>query len=126
MHDSPSPAEILAVASGFVRDVLVSALPPDLSFNARVLANALDLVARQITQEERVAKESRAQLSFLLQQKGPEIVLVTELARRIEAGEIGLDDSVLIDYLWTTTLSKLAVDQPKYASYLAETATAAR
>ena len=126
MHDSPDPAEILAIASDFIRNALLPALPPDLSFNARVLANALDLVARQITEDESVARANRAQLTALLGQTGAEDDPAAGLARRIEAGDIALQDPALIDYLWTTTLAKLAVDQPTYASYRAETATATR
>lgn len=126
MYDHPDPDELLAVATRFVRNELVPALPPDLSFKARVLANALDLVARQVTEDERVAAENHTQLTAMLKLDGPEDVLATELARRIEAGEIAPCDSKLIDYLWTTTLAKLAVDQPKYASYRAETEIAGR
>ena len=124
MHDHPDPAEILSAATRFVREELVPALPPALSFNARVLANALDLVARQITENAQVAAESLASIKALLQQDGPEEELMTELSRRIEAGELALDNPALTDYLWKTTLAKLAVDQPKYASYRAEIETA--
>ena len=120
MHDHPDPAEILDVATRFVRNELVAALPPALAFNARVLANALDLVARQITQDEQVSVDNTARLSALLQKSGPERELLGELTRRIEAGKFSLQDPALLDYLWTTTLAKLAVDQPKYASYRAE------
>ena len=121
MHNNPNPPEILAVASDFIRNDLVPNLPPDLSFNARVLANALDLVARQIREDERVVADSYARLVALMGQDGPEDGLTAELARRIEAGDFALEDPALIEYLWTTTLAKLAVDQPKYASFRAET-----
>ncbi len=126
MHDSPEPSEILAVASDLVRNSLAPVLPPDLSFNARVLANALDLVARQIMEDERLASQSRAKLRTLLKREGSENTLLAELSRRIEAGEIDLQNTALMDYLWTSTLAKLAVDQPKYASYLAESAKQVR
>lgn len=126
MHDSPDPSEILAAASDFVKRSLVPVLPPELSFNARVTANALELVARQITEDERVTTANRTKLAALLKCEAPEDVLVAELARRIETGEMVLQDPALIDYLWTTTLAKLAVDQPRYASYRAETGPVAR
>jgi hypothetical protein len=42
------------------------------------------------------------------------------LAARIANGEAGLDTPGLADHLWQTTLDKLAVDQPNYASYRRE------
>jgi len=121
MQDSPGTTEILAAASRFVREALVPALPPDLSYNARVLANALDLVVRQINEDPHAVSDCHARLVTLLEQDGPETVLDAELARRIEAGEVSLQDPALIEHLWRATLAKLAVDQPRYASYLAET-----
>lgn len=101
MHDKPDPPEILAAATAFLRAELLPALPADLAFKTRVLANALDLVSRQVAQP--LPQDDLA-----------------DLARRIEAGEIPLADPALIDHLWTTTLAKLAVDQPNYAAYRAE------
>jgi len=104
MHDDPGPSEILAAATAFVRGELLSALPPDLAFKTRVLANALDLVARQIAGGAPQAQDEEA----------------IALAERIEQGAIALDDPALVAQLWATTLAKIAVDQPTYASYRAE------
>jgi hypothetical protein len=42
------------------------------------------------------------------------------LADRIAKGEIDLQTPGLADHLWQTTMDKLAVDQPSYASYKRE------
>jgi hypothetical protein len=42
------------------------------------------------------------------------------LADRIAKAEVDLQTPGLADHLWRTTLDKLAVDQPNYASYRRE------
>ena len=42
------------------------------------------------------------------------------LADRIASGELDLATSGLAEHLWATTMDKLAVDQPNYASYKRE------
>jgi len=124
MHDRPDPCEILTAAAAFLRRELIPALPPELSFKTRILANALDLVARQTAADGAAADGNHARLAGLLGREGSEEELAADLARRIEEGAIALTDPALIDHLWTTTLAKLAVDQPNYASYRAETGAA--
>ncbi len=41
-------------------------------------------------------------------------------ADRIAKGEVDLRTPGLADHLWQTTMAKLAVDQPNYASYKRE------
>ena len=56
-------------------------------------------------------------LGELLDRRGSFEELELELCRRIREGEIGLDSPGLVEHLRATTLAKLAVDQPRYASY---------
>ncbi|MEY9725580.1 hypothetical protein ABIA07_001481 [Bradyrhizobium yuanmingense] len=42
------------------------------------------------------------------------------LAHRIASGEMDLATPGLAEHLWATTMDKLAVDQPNYASYKRE------
>ncbi len=42
------------------------------------------------------------------------------LAERIAKGEVDLATPGLAEHLWQTTMDKLAVDQPNYASYKRE------
>jgi len=120
MFDQPGPDEILVVAAAMLRSELLPALPPDLAFKARVLANALDLVGRQVGAGEAAGVAAQARLAALLGREGDTLELTALLAERIEAGAIALDDPALLQHLWATTLAKIAVDQPGYASYRAE------
>jgi hypothetical protein len=118
MHDHPTPTEILESVATLLRDTIAPKLPAREAFDARVAANALDLVRRQITTNEQGADDdARKQLSQLLGIEGSLDELNRALCERIASGEFGLSDPTLMQYLWSTTLAKLAIDQPTYASY---------
>jgi hypothetical protein len=120
MQDEPTPQEILDCVTAFLRDVVASKLPPREAFDARVAANALELVRRQMAFDVTAAERdeaTRQRLVQLLGQEGSLDELNRVLCSRIASGEIGLSNQTLMDHLWTTTLAKVAVDQPTYASY---------
>ena len=58
----------------------------------------------------------------LLGMNGSLIELNRALADRIANGEVDLQTPGLPEHLWQTTMDKLAVDQPNYASYKRELA----
>ena len=120
MQDEPTPREILESVAAFLRDVVAAKLPPREAFDARVAANALELVRRQIALDVMAAERdeaTRLALVQLLGQEGSLEELNRLLCSRIASGELGLSNRQLMDHLWTTTLAKVAVDQPTYASY---------
>jgi uncharacterized protein DUF6285 len=120
MQDEPTPAEILDSVATFLREVLPAKLPPREAFDARVAANALDLVRRQISLGSNTADDaSHRRLARLLNAEGSPAELIRLLCSRIAAGGLGLSNAALMEHLWATTLDKLAVDQPTYASYQA-------
>jgi hypothetical protein len=61
-------------------------------------------------------------LTSLLGTTGSVTELNRVLAERIAKGEVDLTTSGLAGHLWQTTMEKLAVDQPNYASYKRELA----
>jgi hypothetical protein len=56
----------------------------------------------------------------LLGENGSLVDLNRKLADSIATGAVDLRTSGLADHLWQTTMDKLAVDQPNYASYRRE------
>jgi hypothetical protein len=60
---------------------------------------------------------------WLLRTAGSLEELNALLSRRIAAGELDLQTPGLAEHLWATTLAKVAIDQPTYASYRRETGT---
>lgn len=123
MQDDPKPTELLAAVAGFLRDVVAAGTEPRTSFLARVSANALDLVGRQITLQAGEEEQERIRLMAILDKAGTLDELNEDLSRQLAEGGVTLGSEGLAEHLWLTTLAKLAVDQPAYASYRAVLAT---
>ena len=124
MLDAPTPAEILDVVAAMIRDDFIPKLPPDAVFHARVAANAIDLVRRQLEQGAALEAQSLERLQHLLGHSGPANDLERELCDRIRSGSLGINTPGLIDHLMADTLAKMSIDQPTYASYRAEIVSA--
>jgi hypothetical protein len=116
MQYDPGPLEILAVVAEFLRGDVAPKLDGATAFQARVAANALEMIAREIDLSPGFRAAAHARLQALLGDGSLE-QLTGELARRIAARELGADTPGLIEHLWETTLAELAVDQPRYAGY---------
>jgi hypothetical protein len=119
MQDEPTPNELTKAVVDFLRDEIAPLISGHQSFKLRVAINMLDLVTRQLTLEGRSDAAEAARLTSLLGIDGSLIELNRSLAGKIASGEMDLT-SDLADHLWQTTLDKLAVDQPNYASYKRE------
>ena len=122
MQDEPAPGEILAAVARFLKEEVAPATSGHVSFQARVAANALEMMRRQLDLGPAEAAAERARLKGLLGRDGSLLDLNAELSRRIEAGDLDLASPGLADHLWAVTLAKLAVDQPTYAAYRASLA----
>jgi hypothetical protein len=120
MLDAPTPVEILEVVAAMIRDQLVPQLPPDAVFHARVAANAIDLVRRELQTGDALEAASLARLQQLLGHQGDAPALERELCERIRNGSLTTDSPGLIDHLMACTLAKMSIDQPSYASYRRE------
>ena len=120
MQDEPTPEELIKAVADFLRNDIVPAISGHNAFKLRVSINALDLVTRQLTREQDSDAGEVARLSQLLGMQGSLTELNRTLADRIAKGEVGLQTPGLADHLWQTTMDKLAVDQPNYASYKRE------
>jgi len=117
MQDEPTPPEMLSAVAALLRASVMTQLTGHTAFLVRVAANALDLVRRQIELEPAADVAETQRLGVLLGRDGTLLELNAALCEAIEAGAIRLDAPGLADHLWTTTLAKLAIDQPAYAAY---------
>jgi uncharacterized protein DUF6285 len=117
MLDQPRGADILTAVSRLLRETLMPQLSANAAFQARVAANAIDLVAREISFGETVEREALTRLQALLGRDGSLTELESELSGRIRRGEFDLESPGLSEHLWQTTLDKMKIDQPTYASY---------
>jgi hypothetical protein len=120
MQDEPTPTELIKAVAEFLRNDIAPMIEGHNVFKLRVGINALDLVTRQLALEPDGNAAETARLSKLLGVQGSLGELNRVLADRIAKGEIGLETPALADHLWQTTMDKLAVDQPNYASYKRE------
>ena len=120
MQDEPTPTELIKAVADFLRHDITSMISGHNAFKLRVGINALDLVTRQLALEPDSDAAEAARLSQLLDMQGSLDELNRALAGRIANGEMDLQTPGLSDHLWQTTMAKLAVDQPNYASYKRE------
>jgi hypothetical protein len=120
MQDEPTPAELTKAVADFLRNDIIPAITGHNAFKLRVAVNALELVTRQLTLEEGSDAAEAARLTQLLGMQGSLIELNGALADKIAKGELDLQTPGLAKHLWQTTIDKLAVDQPNYASYRRE------
>jgi len=120
MQDEPTPAELIKAVADFLRNEITPVIKGHNAFKLRVGINALELVTRQLVLEQGSDAAEAARLSKLLGMPGSLGELNRALADRIANGEMDLQTPGLADHLWQTTMAKLAVDQPNYASYKRE------
>src|SRR6185312_6124578 len=120
MQDRPTPSEIIGAVAAFLKTTVAAQTAGATSFQARVAANALEMMKRELDLAPAEDAAEHERLVGLLGQDGSLFDLNVELSRRIAAGEIDATSPALIDHLWATTMAKLAVDQPTYAAYRAE------
>lgn len=117
MQDQPSAIELVEAVTEFIRNHAMPQLQGHAAFHARVAANALDIVKRELEIGPDAAAQEMARLRALLSKDGTPDELNRALCEKIEKGDVTLDTPGLKEHLWETTLTKLAIDQPKYSGY---------
>jgi hypothetical protein len=125
MQDQPTPSEVIGAVAIFLKTVVAAQTTGATSFQARVAANALEMMRRELDLAPAEDAAELTRLKALLNTDGSLAELNAELARRISTGDLDLTTPGLSDHLWSTTMAKLAVDQPTYAAYRAELASRA-
>ena len=119
MQDQPTPSEVIGAVAHFLKTVVAAETTGAMSFQARVAANALEMMRRELDLAPAEDAAELARLKALLGEDGTLAELNQRLADQIAAGTLDLTTPGLKDHLWATTLAKLAVDQPTYAAYRA-------
>jgi hypothetical protein len=120
VQDEPTPTELIKAVADFLRNEIVPQIKGHNAFKLRVGINALDLVTRQLALAEEGDTAEAVRLKQLLSADGSLIELNRALSEKIASGEVDLQTPGLAEHLWQTTMNKLAVDQPNYASYKRE------
>ena len=117
MQDLPTSLEIVAVVSDFLREQVLPGLEGRTKFHTLVAANALDIVRRELETAPSANGDEASRLMTLLKSDADLETLNRMLCQGIENGELTLETPGLKEHLWTSTLTKLAIDQPKYSAF---------
>ena len=110
----PRSEELLKSVRNFLSQDLSSALDARNAFLARVAANSIDTVIRELRIGEDALAREQASLSALLGQGGETNALRTQLCEAIRAGGVDLNSPSLISYLRESVLAQVLIDQPGY------------
>ncbi|MFL5294765.1 MAG: DUF6285 domain-containing protein [Phenylobacterium sp.] len=89
-------------------------LDPRNAFLARVAANALATIGREVTQGPAAEATAAARMAELLGRPGSHAELNHEFCARIRAGEMTVETPGLLAALQQIARDQLAIDQPSY------------
>jgi hypothetical protein len=115
MMDQPSTLELVDAVRAFLEKRAMPELTGHTAFHARVAANALGIVSRELKLGPQLAAEEKQRLVELLDIDAPLEILNRELCRRIRDGSVDLDTPGLKEHLIAATRGKVAIDQPNYS-----------
>jgi len=117
VQDLPRPETLLAAVAAFLRAEIAPHIKGAANFQLRVAINALELVARQLVLTPGSDAAELQSLERLFGRTGTLDELNATLCGAIADGSAKLESRELQRHLWSTTMAKLAVDQPSYATY---------
>jgi hypothetical protein len=117
LQDRPTAAELVeAVREYLERDVMGrDELPGRVAFHARVAANVLGIVERELRLGSELDAAERDRLAALLGHDGDLDDLTAELAHRIREGSLDDRRAAVVEHLRASVQAKLAVANPRYA-----------
>jgi Domain of unknown function (DUF6285) len=127
MQDRPTSVELLEAAADFVESELVPTVQGARQFQARVVANVMRIVAREIKLEDPLVRSEVKALSRLLGHNAPHlhslddlraaaVSMGEELTAKIRAGEA--DDGAwrreVLELVRRSVEDKLSIANPRY------------
>lgn len=118
MREQPAVDDLLQSVIEFLRSSAVPRLSGQPALYARISANVLETVRRELALVDSYEAAERSRLHALLASDEQSLAsLNRRLCELIRAGEMGLDTPGLVDHLWQTAIDKVAIDQPTYSTY---------
>jgi hypothetical protein len=118
MQDPPSSSELAKAVSEFLRNEAMPQLTGRTAYLARVAANVMDILCRELDQAPANDQRERSRLQALLATDNTDLLQLNQLlCDRIASGQAGLQTPGLIEHLWQLTIDKVGVDQPGYSGY---------
>ncbi len=115
MMDQPSALEIVTVVREFLEQKVMPELKGHTAFHARVAANALGIVARELELGPKANGDELSRLKAILGKDGSLMELNRELSTRIRDGRVSIDNPAVSEHLRAMTIDKVKIDQPTYS-----------
>jgi hypothetical protein len=115
MMDQPSVRELVDAVRAFLEQKAMPELKGHTAFHARVAANALAIVSRQLERGPQADAEELDGLRALLGHDGTLEELNRALCRAIRDGDIDIESQQLQKNLERTARAKIEIDQPNYS-----------
>lgn len=113
MIEHPRAEELAEAVALWIESVRPSLNPRD-AFLARVAANALGVIKRELAQGPAAEAAATARLAALLGREGAYDDLSRELCARLRGGEMDRDTPGLLAALKANIREQIAIDQPSY------------
>lgn len=114
MSEQIEAAVLVEAVAGFLKSIEGS-LSGKQAFHAKVAANALGVVARELALRPQAA-EAAALGAYLGHDAGLD-GLRAEVCGRLRTGQLTPETPGLVEALTAATLAKVAVDNPRYATF---------
>lgn len=116
--DRPNRLEILASVDTFLDREIKPLIDGPQGYHLRVAINLLRILRRELASTASFDALENTGLTALLPEANASVDRNAELCTRIRDGRIAYDDPTLLEHLRRTVLEKVAIDHPKYPSYL--------
>jgi Domain of unknown function (DUF6285) len=117
MHESPSSSQLLSAVAAFLTDVASPNLTGHAQFSARVSANALALVARELAGRGGADADAMRLYGDLLGQPADTDLasLESQLCAAIASDTMTAQTQKLLSALRHVTTAQVMIDQPTYS-----------
>ena len=113
----PRNDELLVSVRDFLREDVMAATSGRTQFMARVAANSLDILLRDMSLGPALREAEQHRLVAVMGHEGSREALRWELVAKLRDGSMPLDQTGLVEHLRATVIGELAVDQPNYSGY---------
>jgi AcrR family transcriptional regulator len=114
-QDRPDKAELLDALIEYLMEQLFPTLDGELAFHARVSANLLTILKRELELGEQMDADELVRLKALLNREDGSLYdLTRDLAQQIRAGDLDSEHDEVLSEVKRTVEDKLKVVSPKY------------
>ena len=120
MNDAPSTQEIIAAVRRFITETAAPQLDGHGAFHARVAANLLSTLERELALRPAAETAEEQRLRVLLGDTSERslVELNKKLCGLIAEGAMDAATPGLLAHLKSTTIDQLSIDQPKYSGLM--------